>query len=46
MRTFQDLMTSECGAERREGSGLVTVYHDGKFGVRIEEGGEEVKFCP
>ena len=46
MRTFQDLMTSGCGAERREGSGLGTVYHDGKFGVRIEEGGEEVKFCP
>jgi len=39
-------VTNEWGAERGEGFGLGTVYHDGKFGVRIEEGEEEVKFCP
>lgn len=38
-------MTSGCGAERREDSGLGTVHHAAKFGVRIEEGEEEVKFC-
>ena len=39
-------MINEWGAERGQGSGLGTVYYDGKFGVRREAGEEEVNFFP